>query len=69
MQRLQSVNGALCGKGIWKLTSVAKLGGVAACACNGKARTGEEVLDGVHVWIGHCYWSMEMSRKKDPNRR
>ncbi|KAH0358027.1 EF-hand, partial [Aureobasidium melanogenum] len=42
-------------EGIWKLTSVAKLGGVAACACNGKARTGEEVLYGcVHVLKDMC---------------
>lgn len=57
-------------EGIWKLTSVAKLGGIAACSCNGKARTGEEVLYScVHVLSGHRYWSLRIARKKDPNMK
>lgn len=51
-------------------TSVAELGGVAACACNGKARTGEEVLYScVHVLSCHRYRSMEISMEEDTDLR
>lgn len=54
-QRLQDLVNEVGQSGVSKHTSVAKLGGVAACARDGEARAAEEVFGGrSHIRISHC---------------